>query len=318
MLTSLPPPHFPSLFLAHRLEQPGPKVGVDEPTLQHVLKRWGDLGGSLVDPSDDNELVTSVMLARSCWEPPPVSTLPWPAPPAADDDADAVSFLMSGGAGASMGAKLNAAGSDGAAAKATPPAPPAPAAPPAPPSAAPLAATPPAPLAAPPAAAAPAATPPLAGAAGAPAAGGASPFPGFSASDVADAAALAGGRAKRPGAKLEAEKDKQVRRMDGSPVSADERNNDAAAAAAAVAAAAVAVAAAASAAPPAAPTATPAAPAATPAAPIAAPSTTDGSAAPAPAAPAAPAAPTAAAPAPPAVPAAPGAPAAPAPGSVPI
>lgn len=298
------------------LEQPGPKAGVDDPALQNVLKRWGDVGGTLLDPFDDHDLVPTIMLARSCWEPPPISTLPWPAPPAADDDADAVSFLMSGG-----GAAAGAAGAK--------PAPPAPAGP------APLAAPAPAltPMAVPPAMPAatpvappapPAAMPQIAGA-GAPAAGGASPFPGFSTTDVADAEALAGGRAKRPGTRLEAEKDKQVRRLDGTAAApAEEKTSDPAAEAAAIAAAAVAAVAATAAAPAppaptpaapapataaaAAPLATAAAPPATAAAPSATAATPPATAAPADTAPAAAAV---------ADPAA-AAPAAQAPGSVPI
>ena len=49
------------------------------PTTQHVLRRWRDLGGVLLDAADENELASAVMLARCCSNPPPVSTLGWNA-----------------------------------------------------------------------------------------------------------------------------------------------------------------------------------------------------------------------------------------------
>ena len=47
------------------------------PTTQHVLRRWRDLNGVLLDAADENELASAVMLARCCSNPPPVSTLAW-------------------------------------------------------------------------------------------------------------------------------------------------------------------------------------------------------------------------------------------------
>lgn len=47
------------------------------PEVQRALQRWRDMDGVLLEPSDQNELASAVMLARCCADPPPVSTLGW-------------------------------------------------------------------------------------------------------------------------------------------------------------------------------------------------------------------------------------------------
>lgn len=47
------------------------------PEVQRALQRWRELDGVLLEPSDQNELASVVMLARCCADPPPVSTLGW-------------------------------------------------------------------------------------------------------------------------------------------------------------------------------------------------------------------------------------------------
>lgn len=59
--------------------------------LESVRRRWRDLGGFFVSPSDESELSPAVTLARCCLDPPSVSTLAWSSSVVGGGAFDAVS-----------------------------------------------------------------------------------------------------------------------------------------------------------------------------------------------------------------------------------
>lgn len=47
------------------------------PSVSRVLQRWVALDGVLLEASDENEIASTIILARCCADPPPVSYLTW-------------------------------------------------------------------------------------------------------------------------------------------------------------------------------------------------------------------------------------------------
>lgn len=59
-----------------KANRPG-EVFASNPSVSRVLQRWVALDGVLLEASDENEIASTIILARCCADPPPVSYLTW-------------------------------------------------------------------------------------------------------------------------------------------------------------------------------------------------------------------------------------------------